>query len=168
MRQWLQACATAGALAALLLTGCAIPPRTDESNGLGPAPWRGRLAVSIETDLPAARSFSASFELAGDASVGEMTLFTPLGNTVAVLSWNTQSATMRANGDIQYFSSLSELITRAIGTELPVAALFSWLAGDSIVATGWHADLSQYAKGRIVAKRTNPGPPAELRLVLER
>ena len=168
MSQWLKATATAAALTALLLSGCTVPPRADDLNGSRPAPWRGRLAVSVEADLQAARSFSAGFELTGDASAGELTLFTPLGSTVAVLSWNAQSAIMRANGDIQYFSSLNELIHRAMGTELPVAALFAWLAGDDIAVTGWRADLSQHANGRIVAKRTNPSPPAELRLILER
>jgi outer membrane lipoprotein LolB len=35
------------------------------------------------------------------------------------------------------------------------------------VVAGWHADLSQLPEGRLLARRTNPGPAAELRLILE-
>lgn len=74
---------------------------------------------------------------------------------------------MRSNGDVRYFASLDELIKQAVGTEIPVVALFAWLAGDNMNVKGWHADLTQHAKGRITARRTEPAPVAELRLVLE-
>jgi outer membrane lipoprotein LolB len=96
-----------------------------------------------------------------------MTLFNPLGGTAAVLTWDAQTATMRVNGDVQHHPSLDALISRAIGTEIPVDALFSWLAGELASADGWNPDLSQRASGRITAKRTSPAPPVELRLVLD-
>ncbi len=94
-------------------------------------------------------------------------MFTPLGSTAAALSWSAQTALMRSNGDVRYFASLDELIKQAVGTEIPVVALFAWLAGDNMNVKGWHADLTQHAKGRITARRTEPAPVAELRLVLE-
>jgi outer membrane lipoprotein LolB len=148
-----------------LMAGCAFPPKKETAHRQDASTWRGRLAVRVETAQP--QSFSASFELTGSAVAGEMTLFNPLGGTAAVLTWDAQTATMRVNGDVQHHPSLNALISRAIGTEIPVGALFGWLAGELAVAEGWNPDLSQHANGRILAKRTSPAPPVELRLVLE-
>jgi outer membrane lipoprotein LolB len=133
--------------------------------------WRGRLALRVEADQlrpeSAPSAFSAAFELSGSPRVGELTLYTPLGGTAAALSWTPQTAVLRANGSVRYFDSLDELIRQTVGTELPVATLFAWLAGDNLVLAGWSADLSEHANGRITARRTEPEPAAELRLVLE-
>jgi outer membrane lipoprotein LolB len=75
---------------------------------------------------------------------------------------------MRTNGDIRSFASLDALIQQAVGAEIPVAALFAWLAGDNMSVAGWSADLSQLANGRVTARRTEPAPVTELRLVLEK
>ncbi len=132
--------------------------------------WRGRLAVRIEAAQPDAQpqSFSASFELTGTPLTGDLTLYTPLGNTAATLSWSSQTAVLRSNGEVRYFASLEDLMMQAIGTDIPVLALFGWLAGENMSVKGWRADLSQHATGRITARRTEPAPAAELRLVLDR
>src|SRR5512133_1867980 len=132
--------------------------------------WRGRLAVRVESDRAESRAqdFAAGFELTGNAQIGELTLYTPLGTTAAALSWSPQTALMRTNGDLRSFASLDTLIEQAVGTEIPVAALFAWLAGDNMRAAGWSADLSQLPEGRLTARRTEPPPVTELRLVLEK
>lgn len=128
------------------------------------------MAVRIDADLPQsqAQSFSAQFELVGNAQAGSLTLFTPLGSTAAALSWTPETAVMRTNGEVRQFNSLDDLIKQAVGTDIPVAALFAWLAGDNRVVAGWSADLAQQANGRITARRYQPSPAAELRLVLEK
>lgn len=156
--------------AIIFIAGCAGPARVSSINQSEPSVWRGRLAVRIESD-PAQfqpQTFAAGFELTGNAQTGELTLYTPLGTTAAALSWSAQTALMRTNGDIRSFASLDALIQQALGTELPVAALFAWLAGDNMSAAGWNADLSQRAHGRVTARRTEPAPVTELRLVLEK
>ena len=157
-------------LASLLLTGCAVPSRITDASASGLTPWHGRLAVRVEADPPhaQAQSFSAGFELSGNALAGELTLYTPLGSTAATLTWSPQTAVLHANGDHRYFESLDALIKQAVGTDIPVEALFAWLTGDNQVAAGWHADLSQHTSGKITAQRTKPAPAAELRLVLEK
>lgn len=157
-------------LALLFLAGCALPPRADISHPADLPLWRGRLAVRVEADLPQSpsQSFSAGFELSGTPLAGELTLYTPLGSTAAALSWSAQTAVMRSNGDARHFASLDALIKEALGTDIPVAALFAWITGDQASAAGWSADLSQHAEGRITARRTAPAPTAELRLVLEK
>ena len=161
----------ASALIAIFsIAGCAAPTRATDPERAETASWHGRLAVRVEADPPRtpSQSFSTGFELTGNALIGELTLYTPLGSTAASLAWSPQTAILRANGDIRYFESLDSLIKQAVGTEIPVIALFAWLAGDNQVAAGWHADLSQHANGKITARRTEPAPQAELRLVLEK
>jgi outer membrane lipoprotein LolB len=157
---------TAILFATLFIAGCAAPTRTDISTQSDVSLWHGRLAVRVESDQP--QSFSAEFELTGNAQTGALTLYTPMGSTAAALSWSPQTAAMRTQGEVHSFESLDALIKQAVGTEIPVAALFAWLEGENMIAAGWSADLSQHAKGRITARRAQPVPLAELRLVLEK
>jgi outer membrane lipoprotein LolB len=111
-------------------------------------------------------SFSASFDLIGQARSGELILYGPLGSTVAHLIWAPNSATLHSNGSVRQFKSLDELATQATGTALPITALFDWLGGREVVAAGWEADLTQLGSGRLIARRIRPEPAAELRIVL--
>lgn len=167
-----------------LIAGCAHPTRAtglevgSRQNDAETALWRGRLALRVASDAtpaqgesgapPPAQSFSASFELTGNAQTGGLLLFSPLGTTVAELSWTAQTASMRAGGETRSFGSLGELLKQATGTEIPVASLFAWLAGDNPATQGWLADLSQYTVGRVIARRSDPPPAVELRLIIEK
>ena len=156
--------------AVMLITGCATAlPQATESTISVTGPWRGRLAVRVASGERQAQplSFTAGFELAGNPQTGALTLFTPLGTTLASLSWSDGAATLQHAGDNERFLTLDALIQRALGTEVPVAALFAWLAGDTMSAAGWSADLSNRSKGSIVARRYQPAPAAEIRLLLE-
>lgn len=150
--------------AVLLLAGCAVPPRTPTPAGV--QAWTGRLALSVEGQ--ANQSFSAGFELKGTAETGELTLFNPLGSTLAVLSWTPGTATLRSNGKVRQFPSVEALAQEATGAALPLPALFDWLAGKATPIDGWEPDVSQVAEGRLRARRTAPPPPADLRVVFER
>ena len=165
-------------IAIFLIPGCAHPTRATGLNDGENAVWRGRLALRVASDAPLAQgesgapppaqSFSASFELTGNAQTGALLLFSPLGTTVAELNWTAQTASMRANGETRSFGSLAELLKQATGTEIPVASLFAWLAGDNVATPGWLADVSQHSLGRVVARRSDPLPAVELRLVIEK
>jgi outer membrane lipoprotein LolB len=161
----LRAAAGAVLLALFFIAGCAQPPLVKAPDGQPVAAWRGRLALRI--DSPEQPSFYAGFELTGQARAGELLLSSPLGNVVASLRWTPQAAYLRNNGETRQFDSLDALATEATGTAIPIAALFQWLDGRDAVAAGWQADLSQLAQGRLLARRTHPGPVAELRLILE-
>jgi outer membrane lipoprotein LolB len=162
-RGW-QARAWALVAAVLLLAGCAAPARTAAPPGT--QVWTGRLALSVEGQ--ASRSFSAGFELKGAPETGDLTLFNPLGGTLAVLSWSPGTATLRSGGEVRQFASLEALAQEATGAPLPVAALFDWLAGSATPIEGWEPDVTQVAEGRLRARRTAPPPPADLRVVFER
>lgn len=123
--------------------------------------------MALNVDASQAQSFSATFELTGNAETGELALYNPLGSTLAVLDWAPGSATLREGQQTRSYGSLEELVRQATGTAIPVAALFDWLRGTDTAVPGWRADLSQLAHGRLTAWRSTPAPAAELRLVLD-
>jgi outer membrane lipoprotein LolB len=156
----------AGLLAIFLIAGCAQPPRATGQNSLGTKLWAGRISLQVQSEP--AQSFSASFELKGKPERGELSLISPLGSVLGVLRWSPGEAVLDSgNGKIQRFSSVDELMAQATGASVPVAALFAWLQGEPASASGWSADLSRHKEGRISAKRTEPAPQADLRVVLD-
>ena len=128
--------------------------------------WTGRLALQVEDS--ASQSFSAGFELRGGAGQGELTLFNPLGGTLAVLAWRPGEAQLRHGTDVRSFESIDALAAQATGTALPVTALFDWLRGVQTAVPGWEADLRQLAEGRLRARRLQPLPVADLRVAFDR
>ncbi len=152
---------------AALAAGCAQVPKTPEAERTAGAFWAGRLALQVNSNPP--QFSSAAFELKGNAQAGELSLFTPLGGTLAVLAWAPGSATLRDSGNqVRSFDSLDALVTQATGTAIPVGALFDWLGGTNTAVPGWQADLAQLAEGRITARRSDPAPDVQLRVVLDK
>jgi outer membrane lipoprotein LolB len=90
-----------------------------------------------------------------------------LGTTAAALSWTPEVSTLRSNAEVRQFATLGALMRQTLGAELPITALFAWLAGDNAVSAGWQVDLSQHPYGRITVRRQSPLPMAELRVVLD-
>ena len=127
------------------------------------------MQVDADSNSPPSQhqSFSAAFELLGTPDIGELTFFTPLGNTAAVIRWKANQATLDARGETRNYDGLDSLIASLLGTDVPVAALFAWLSGKYLPANGWQADLSEFAQGKVSALRLTPLPRAQLRLILE-
>jgi outer membrane lipoprotein LolB len=152
------------AFVVLLLAGCAQPQPapTNSQRTL----WTGRLALQV--DEQASQSFSASFELSGSAQQGQFVLLNPLGNTIARIRWNAGHAEITTGQSTRESESLDALLQDVLGTDIPVAALFSWLEGTHVAAIGWQVDLSAIDAGRLVAQRYTPTPQATLRIVLTR
>ncbi|WP_082485907.1 MULTISPECIES: lipoprotein insertase outer membrane protein LolB [unclassified Acidovorax] len=151
------------AICAMWLAGCAQPlPKaaTDENT------WSGRLALQVEGQD--SQSFSAMFELRGNAQVGGLVLLSPLGNRLAQLDWKDGHAQLVSSQETRTSDSLDMLLQEVTGTRIPVTALFSWLQGNQATAPGWRADLSGVADGRLVAHRDDPQPQATLRVALTR
>ncbi len=158
---WLLVC-TALALAA----GCAQQARQQQMNMSERTTWSGRLALQVQDQ--ASQSFSAGFELQGNALNGELRLFTPLGSVLAQVDWAPGRARLQSSGEVHESGSLEELLAQTLGTPIPVAALFAWLQGTQTTVSGWQADLSSLDSGRLVATRYQPAPRAVLRMAFER
>lgn len=126
----------------------------------------GRISLQIQSEP--AQSFSAGFELKGRPEQGELTLISPLGNVLGILRWNPLEATLDSGSQqTQRFSSVDALMAQATGAAIPLVALFAWLQGDNANVSGWSADLSRHSEGRILARRAQPAPQAELRVILD-
>lgn len=147
----------------LSLVGCA----TSRPGAEKPAAyWSGRLALQLQSTPP--QNWSASFELQGSAEQGQMVLLSPLGTTLAKLSWSPRSALLEQGADKTESSNLQSLSQKLTGTDLPIHAIFEWLQGRETSARGWDVDLSALNEGRLSARRMAPAPEALLRILLDR
>lgn len=150
-------------LGLLSLAGCATPrlPPADPA-----AFWSGRLALQLQSTPP--QNWSASFELQGSAEQGQLVLLSPIGTTLARLSWTPQSALLEQGQDKTASNSLQSLSQRLTGTDLPIAVLFEWLGGKASDVPGWQVDLTAHREGRLTARRNTPAPETVLRILLDR
>jgi outer membrane lipoprotein LolB len=180
--------AAAGALA-LLLQACAThaPPLPGHV-------YAGRLAVRSDAGAnQPARSVSGEFELSGNPSSGQLILTSPLGVTVARARWSRPAGAiagmgepsdieLEANGGTTHYPTLEAMMQQAIGDQLPLPAMFDWLAGrpwPDAPATrdpsgaafdqlGWHVDLARFAAVRLIdAQRADPPPTLHVRVKLD-
>ena len=146
------------------LSGCVQMPRAPTVD-VSADSWSGRLSLQVQTEPP--QSFSGGFEIKGNPNNGELMLNSPLGNTVLAARWSPRQATLYSGGEIRSFASIDALIEQSTGASLPVAALFDWLVGKDTPSNGWTADLSRQPEGRIHARRLQPLPQSDLRIVLD-
>ena len=113
------------------------------------------------------QSYAASFTLSGTPEAGELRLTSPLGSALALMRWQPGQARLLQGGQEQTYASLQEMTAQAAGAPLPVAALFDWLRGQPHASSDWSADLSRIGQGRLQARRLQPLPTAQLRVVFE-
>jgi len=137
-----------------LVGACANAPKPPRD-----AFWQGRMSLTVH--LTPVQHVAAAFELEGNATQGELTLFSPLGHPSLVLRWSPGQAQWLQNGQTRSFASLSEMTQAATGTDLPMDALFEWLAGRDLAVPGWTLKRSGSA-GRWSAQRSQPAPAVTL------
>lgn len=135
-------------------------------NAVKTSSWVGRISLQVQSEP--VQAFFAGFELKGQAENGDLTLISPLGNILAVMRWSPGEAVLEQGGSTKRFASKDALLAQTTGAAVPVSALFDWLAGINTSASGWTADLTQQASGRISAKRYDPAPQTDLRIVLDK
>ena len=154
----------------LLLAGCAAPAARTEAAPAAAAAriegWSGRLSLQVDGDQ--SQSFAALFDLSGSPERGGLTLTSPIGSTLAELTWAPGEAVLRNGAETRRYESVDALLIAATGAAIPVRALFGWLDGRDEHVAGWQPDLQQIAQGRLRAVRTSPQPRADLRIVFER
>lgn len=152
-------------IATFFIAGCAHKTRASGLNDTQSGPWAGRISLQVQSDPP--QSIFAGFELKGTPEKGELTLVSPIGSVIGVLRWSPGEAVLESGREIRSFASVDSLLAQTTGAAIPVTALFAWLEGNNISQYGWTADLSRQSEGRITAKRTDPAPQAELRIILD-
>lgn len=151
-----------------LLTACpSILPYT------GQFYFSGRIAVSVSADpnIPNSKadSWSANFELSGSPQEGSLRLATPVGTTVAHVEWSADHAMVQTNEETLMFANLDELTRSYFNQNIPIAALFDWLAGKPTQqdVPGWEVDLKRASNHIIKAeKNAANAPKIKLRAVV--
>ena len=138
--------------AALLVEGCAtLEPRVGSVPVLPDAPFnaQGRLSARHGAD-----AVSANFQWKHSPPRDELSLSTPLGQTVAELSGDAAAHVARvrlANGDGLQADDWPSLTARALGFPLPVTGLASWIRGGAHPGSAYRAERD--AAGRATLLR---------------
>jgi outer membrane lipoprotein LolB len=163
------------AAAFLALSGCA---------GLGPLQpppdLAGRLAIRVDASAQTpSRSFSADFDLRGNADRGTLRLSGPLGATLAEVHWQPGSAELADAQGTRAFDTLDAMTRELFGETLPLVALIDWLRGrpwpgapnvkrdDGFDQLGWRISLAGFAQGLLQATRDS-APAVSVRARLEK
>lgn len=165
-----------GALIALVaLGGCA----SMQPQAL-PPDLAGRLAVRVEASAQTpSRSFSADFDLRGNADRGALRLTGPLGATLAEVRWQPGRAELADGQGTRTFNTLDAMAQDLFGEPLPLVALIDWLRGrpwagapnvqrdDGFDQLGWRIGLGEFAEGLLQATRDS-APAVSVRARLEK
>jgi outer membrane lipoprotein LolB len=157
----------------LALAGCAsLRPRQD------PPDLAGRLVVRVDASAQTpSRSFSADFDLRGNADRGTLRLSGPLGATLAEVRWLPGRAELADAQGTRAFDTLDAMTQELFGEALPLVALIDWLRGrpwpgapnvkssDGFEQLGWRIGLGGFADGLLHATRERaPGVSVRARL----
>ncbi len=165
-----------GAIATLLaLAGCA----TLQPQEL-PPDLAGRLAVRVDAFAQSpSRSFSADFDLRGNADRGTLRLTGPLGATLAEVRWQPGRAELADAQGTRAYGTLDAMAQDLFGEALPLVALVDWLRGrpwtgapnvkrdDGFEQLGWRIGLGGFAEGLLQATRES-APAVSVRARLEK
>lgn len=152
----------------LLLSGCSLFSNKAKLTQLAQqGHWEGRLQLRILQDKP--EQFSFNFDLQGSAENGELTIYSPLGSTVAVASWTPSGAVLTEGNKQNHFASTEDLTLQLTGAALPLPTLMAWLTRDGPALEGWQIKSETLPKRsrRIFAQRSTPLPQLQLTLLLD-
>jgi outer membrane lipoprotein LolB len=132
---------------ALLLGGCATlqPPADGEISTVQPTASRqyantitlsGRLSVRFQRD-DREEALHGSFIWAQDTARTNVTLLSPLGQTIAVIDVTPDGATLMQSGQpARSAADVDALVAGTLGWPLPISGLRDWLQGFAIDAAG--------------------------------
>lgn len=102
----------------------------------------GRIQVQYQqNDKP--QSLPGSFEWIQSKDSTDITLISPLGQTIATISQNAGGASLQqANQPLRSAADLDSLLNETLGWPLPVSGLRDWLQGYVLTADGKHQMLA--------------------------
>jgi outer membrane lipoprotein LolB len=125
------------------------------------------MSLTVQQDYAQQTHFHISFELEGNAETGQLQVEGPFGTAAIVLRWRPGQAVLSQGEKSYRFPSLADLIQRSIGTDLPIEAVFAWLRNENVEVPGWQVESKPSQGGPLVARRYEPWPRLELRMVLQ-
>lgn len=129
----------AAAACALALTGCATtgaPSAATVGDYRDSIELSGRLSVNYQKDGQQ-ESLSGNFNWEQQAEVVDLTLISPLGQTVATIQVTPQQATLTQSGQpARSARHIDALTQETLGWPMPVSGLRDWLQGHAVDASG--------------------------------
>jgi outer membrane lipoprotein LolB len=170
-------------VAMLSLASCAVDRSTRQTKVIdGQQSWSGKINITLETTPT--QSFTADFDLFGNAQSGEIQLYSSMGTTLALAKWDENGGELTLNNKTsQHFDSLQEMTTKLTGVGFPLQSVFSWLKGNELTPPlGWELIVDSKhlgAEGKKAPKlqttstehlnmqRLSPTPRAQLHLWIE-
>ena len=152
------------ALLCAMLVACSAPAKRQEYVTPNDV-WEGRFSVQVAGDAP--QRISADFFLEGTARRASLTLNSPLGTRIARMQWDATSATLESGEQKRSFESVDAMTTHALGSALPIQAIFAWLHGRPETVPGWELQTLDMLQGRIRARSVDRTPAVQIDLVLE-
>lgn len=145
-----------------------------------PPDLAGRLAVRVDASAQTpSRSFSADFDLRGNADRGTLRLTGPLGATLAEVRWQPGAAELADAQGTRRYNTLDAMAQDLFGEPLPLVALIDWLRGrpwagapnlkrdDGFEQLGWRIGLGGFGDGLLQANRDS-APAVSVRARLEK
>lgn len=149
-----------------IASGCShFPPKNKTVPLTNTAHWEGRLQVRVLNANP--ELFSANFELQGSPQSGELTIYSPIGTTLAVANWSEHEAILTQGLSEKHFANMEDLTRQLTGANLPLTPLMSWLEVDGPSIKGWDIRSENLPAGRrIYAQRIHPLPSLQLTLLI--
>lgn len=175
-----------------MLSACAaltpVPrPAAQVAGDAASAPFEllGRVVVRFDD-----RAFSSMVRWQHSAALDEIWLMSPLGQTLAYIRGEPETATLTTAEQTQYYAdSIENLTRRALGWELPLARLKYWVRGEVapggapayverdearhlvvLAQDGWRAVLTRYPPGEFggLPRRLDlASGTSEIRLVID-
>lgn len=139
-RPWAHIC-----LLTLLLAGCAsAPPMPAAPSSAAIAAQRYHAAIELDGRLSVRyqrngqdEAMHGSFAWSQNAARTQLTLLSPLGQTLAIIVLTPQGATLTQPGQpLRSAADADALATEALGWPLPIANLHNWLQGYALDAHG--------------------------------
>jgi outer membrane lipoprotein LolB len=141
-----------------LLSGC-TSMATKDAPTISTVPFRyqdklfiaGRINIQYQQEMEA-KSVSGSFEWLQTESDTTITLLSPLGQTIAVVTQNAFGATLqRGNEPVRSAEDLDTLLSETLGWPLPMASMRNWLQGYAINQQGQRAAIPTQDSGPLLA-----------------
>lgn len=163
-------------LVPLFLAACAGP------GGLpGARTWDGRFSLTYPSPSGEGAA-SGNFRLVSQGDALNLRLSTPVGITIAEITYDGSGARVEAGGQTSSAPTLEEAVSRAAGFALPVSEMRSWLDGvpdpassfaassekGAFTQAGWTVSPSRFKEnGPELIRAENPKEGVRVRLLVK-
>lgn len=172
----------------MVLAACAVPKHISQHDGSETFQRVGRFSVnSVDVD-GSQNAVQGGFAWRDSNDELTLDLSNPVGSVIArVVVSNHGASLQQSDGSMLYADNANDLVSQAVGSDIPVISLRKWLRGDAgnnaiikghdenkNIATleedGWNVGLSRYddlGPALLRLERSGAGTQIKVRLVIK-